>query len=81
MILWTMLFTHAPPGSPLAGLSSGLILWLLTAPFAVFLGGLPALVGVLLVGWPIALLLNSRGWFGPLRMIAAGALVGGGADF
>ena len=81
LILWTMLSRDGSPGGPLASLFSGLVLWLFTAPFALFLGVLPSFVGVVLVGWPIALLLNSRGWFGPIRMTLAGSLLGIVAGF
>jgi hypothetical protein len=65
------------PGEALAVV----LTWLLTAPLAIFLGSLPALVGVVLIGWPVAVLLNSRGWFGPVSMVAAGALSGSAAGF
>ena len=81
LILWTMMSREGLPGGPVAGLFTGLVLWLFTAPLALFLGVLPAFVGVVLVGWPIALLLNSRGWFGPLFMIVAGSLLGSVAGF
>ncbi|WP_409606406.1 hypothetical protein [Brevundimonas sp.] len=76
-----MLSRNGLPGGPFAGLFSGLILWLFTAPFALFLGALPAFVGVMLVGWPVALLLNIRGWFGPVPMMFVGALLGSVAGF
>lgn len=81
LILWTILLRAPPSGGVAVGLSSGLIMWLFTAPIAILVGGLPAFVGVVLVGWPIALLLNSRGWFGTVSMILAGALIGSFAGF
>lgn len=81
IILWILLFHEESRNASGGSFADAIVVWLTTAPLAVIFGILPAFVGVTLFGWPITLLLNSRGWFGPIPMIVAGALTGGAAGF